>query len=236
LNVPRIAFHAVAVVQSYLLGAIPFGLLLVRYVKGVDVRTVGSGNIGATNVGRVAGVKLGIIAFILDLGKGLAAATVVPFAICVLANDSYSIDASSSVFREMFVGRDFTDLRIVCGLSAIVGHVWPVFLRFKGGKGIATSLGVMLGLTPWPTLLAFGTWIVVAAVSRYVSVASITAAAAMPVAFLALEWKDLADRWRLLAVIILVTVIVIVRHRGNIRRLIAGTESRIEFKRYGTDA
>ncbi len=236
MNVPGTAFYAVAVVQSYLLGAIPFGFLLVRYVKGLDIRTLGSGNIGATNVGRVAGVKLGIIAFILDLGKGLAAATVIPFAIFVLANDSYSLDASSSVLREMFAGRDFTDLRIVCGLSAIVGHVWTVFLRFKGGKGIATSLGVMLGLTPWPTLIAFGTWIAVALVSRYVSVASITAAAAMPVVFVALEWKDLADSWRLLGVIVLVAVIVIVRHRANIRRLIAGTENRIEFRRYGTDA
>jgi glycerol-3-phosphate acyltransferase PlsY len=222
--------YSLALVQAYLLGAIPFGFLLARYVKGIDVRTAGSGNIGATNVGRVAGAPLGVLAFLLDVAKGLAAATVIPWALFIIAG-GYRAEGTGDVLRMIFTGRQFTDLRIVCGLAAIAGHVWTVFLRFRGGKGVATSLGVMLGLAPWPTLAAFSLWVVVTGVSGYVSLGSITAAAAMPVALAWLEWKDMAGQWRLVAFVAVVSGIVVWRHRGNIKRLLAGTEHRFRGRR-----
>jgi len=227
----QLALYAAALVQAYLLGAIPFGFLLAKYIAGIDVRTVGSGNIGATNVGRVAGVKLGLASFVLDLAKGLAAATVIPFSIFVIAKGDAALETRWDAVRFMFVGEGFTDLRILCGLAAIAGHIWPVFLGFKGGKGVATSLGVMLGLAPAATLAAFGLWIVVTGFSGYVSLGSVTAAAALPVLFAVFEWRSLEELWRLLAVMVLVAAIVIWRHRGNMRRLMAGTEKRISFSR-----
>jgi len=225
----RLALYAGAVVQAYLLGAIPFGYLLARYVAGIDVRSVGSGNIGATNVGRAAGVKLGLAAFVLDLAKGLAGATVIPFSMFVIAGGK--VDVQSGVVRSIFTGGGFTDLKIACAFAAVAGHVWPVFLGFRGGKGVATGLGAMIGLAPAPTLAAFGVWAVTAAVFRYVSFVSITAAAALPLLFAAFERADLARQWRLFAAVILVAAIVVWRHRGNIRRLVNGTENRISFNR-----
>lgn len=225
-----VILYAAAAVQAYLLGAIPFGYLLAKYVKGIDVRTVGSGNIGATNVGRAAGVKLGIVAFALDVGKGMTAATLIPFCFWVLAGGEARADGAGEVLRLIIAGRGFVALRILCGLAAIAGHVWTIFLRLKGGKGVATSLGVMLGLAPWPTLAAFFIWAVVARISGYVSLASITAAAALPVAFVVMRWGELREEWLLTAFVTLVAVIVILRHRGNIKRLLAGSESRFNLR------
>ena len=227
----HLALYALALVQAYLLGAIPFGFLLAKHIAGIDVRTVGSGNIGATNVGRVAGMKLGLISLVLDLAKGLAAATVIPFSIFVIAGGGVGLETRSEALRFIFIGEGFTDLRILCGLAAIAGHIWPVFLAFKGGKGVATSLGVMLGLAPAATLAAFGLWIVVTGFSGYVSLGSVTAAAALPVLFAVFEWRSLDQVWRLLAVMVLVSAIVIWRHRGNIRRIAAGTETHIRSPR-----
>ncbi len=223
--------YSLAVIQAYLLGAIPFGFLLVRFLKGIDIRTEGSGNIGATNVGRVAGARLGILAFLLDLGKGTLSATLVPFAVFVIVRGSYQADGAGDILRGIFAAKGLTDLRIFCGLGAVAGHVWTIFLGFKGGKGVATSLGVMLGLAPWPTMVALFVWAVVTSVSGYVSLGSITSAAVLPVAFIAFSQGDLRSEWHLLALVIAVAVIVILRHRGNIKRLIAGTESRFNFHR-----
>ena len=231
MEVSALGFYALAVIQAYLLGAVPFGYLLARQVAGIDVRTAGSGNIGATNVARLAGWKLGAAAFIFDVGKGLVAATLIPFAFWVIAQGTFESSGPMHVVETILTGGGFTDLRIACALAAIIGHVWTVFLRFKGGKGVATSLGAMLGLAPWPVLVAVAVWVAVTAVSRYVSLGSVAAAAALPVAFAVLEAGKLSESWRLLAVVTTVALIVIFRHRGNMKRLFSGGETRFNFRR-----
>ncbi|MDQ0285675.1 glycerol-3-phosphate acyltransferase PlsY [Desulfofundulus luciae] len=185
-----------AVVVSYLIGSIPAGYLLGR-ARGVDIRQHGSGNIGTTNVWRNLGPAAGAIALIGDTGKGFAA---------------------------VLLGRHLGGhgLELACGLAVIAGHGWPVFLGFRGGKIIATGLGVFLGLTPAAALLALGLWLVVVAAFRYVSLGSIVAAVSMPL------WMLLLRRPReYLAFALVVAVIAVYKHMPNIRRLLAGTESKI---------
>lgn len=222
--------YAVAAVTAYLLGAVPFGFILVKLVKGTDVRETGSGNIGATNVARAAGRTVGILAFVLDVAKGFLAVTVIPFMVYLYVHGGAS-PQGGPLLRQMVVSREFTDLRMLCGLAAIFGHIWTVFLSFKGGKGVATSLGVLLGLAPLPTLAAFAVWLVVTGISGYVSLGSIIAAVVLPVAFVAVERGRLSDEWRLFAFTVLVAALVILRHRANIKRLLAGTENRIHLRR-----
>jgi acyl phosphate:glycerol-3-phosphate acyltransferase len=225
-----LAVHTAAAVLAYLVGAIPFGFILVRLTTGRDVRSVGSGNIGATNAARAAGPAVGILAFTLDVTKGFLAATAIPFIAFIILNGG-SAGQGGPLIRQMVVSRDFDDLRMICGLAAIVGHVWPIFLDFKGGKGVATSLGVLLGLAPGATLIALGVWIVVTGVSRYVSLGSIIAAVALPIAFALVDRGRIAADYRLLGFTVLVALLVIIRHRSNIARLLAGTENRVRFGR-----
>ena len=229
---PRtLLLYGLALLQAYFLGAVPFGFLLVKLLKGVDIRTVGSGNIGATNVARVAGPRLGILAFLLDVAKGFVAATWVPFAIHALSSEAFVYSGLWPLLREVAVGKGFTDLRILCGLSAIVGHIWTVFLSFKGGKGVATALGVWLGLAPMPTLITVFLWAVITRVSGYVSLGSIISVIVLPLALALEQHNNLLDSWRLLAFAVIVCVIVIIRHKDNIRRLRDGTENRFGFRR-----
>jgi acyl phosphate:glycerol-3-phosphate acyltransferase len=220
--------YAAAVAVAYLLGAIPFGFVLVKVFKGVDVRKVGSGNIGATNVARAGGAILGIIAFVLDVAKGFAAATAIPLGAYLISGPSSS--AADGFLSQLIAGKGFTDLRMLCGLAAIFGHVWTVFLGFKGGKGVATSLGVLAGLAPLPTGIALAVWIIVTGASSYVSLGSIVAAVALPVAYAAVHHARLAEDWRLFAFTLLVAALVVIRHRANMKRLAAGTESRLSFR------
>ncbi|ABB33235.1 protein of unknown function DUF205 [Geobacter metallireducens RCH3] len=183
---------------AYLLGSIPTGLLLAK-AAGVDIRTTGSGNIGATNVYRTLGRSVGIATLVGDCLKGL-----IP------------------VLAAKYLG--MTDLWIaLAGLAAFLGHVYTVFLGFKGGKGVATALGVFLGLAPLAVLIALGIFVAVVATSRYISLGSITAAAAMPpvVAFL-------SGRPPLVGVTVVIALLVIWKHRENIQRLRAGTENRFK--------
>lgn len=230
MDLPAPAISIAAVVGAYLVGAIPFGFIVVKSLKGVDIRSVGSGNIGATNVARLAGMKVGMLVLLLDIIKGFLPVTVVPFAAIAVARGSTQADGTIDLLRRIIAEPGLSDLRILCGLAAIAGHVWTVFLRFKGGKGVATALGVLLGLAPWATLSALFLWAVVVRTTGYVSVGSMTAAVALPVVFLALYYERLGDQWRLFALTIVVSLIVIVRHRGNIKRLISGHEERIPAK------
>jgi glycerol-3-phosphate acyltransferase PlsY len=216
--VPAVA----AVVAAYLCGAIPFGLLI-GWVRGVDIRTKGSGNIGATNVGRVLGRPYGLAAFGLDLLKG--------FVPVLVAGRWLAGRAGGGPLT----AGDFVVWMAVAA-ACIVGHVFPVYLRFKGGKGVATSLGVLLGIWPYftlPGLVAFGLWIVVTGLTRYVSVGSIVAAVAFPVLFTAAvhlvrgRWGSVQHLWPLYAFSVILAALVIYRHRSNIKRLLAGTESKI---------
>jgi glycerol-3-phosphate acyltransferase PlsY len=201
---------------AYLLGAIPNGLLIGR-IKGVDIRKVGSGNIGATNVFRSLGRGWGILTFVLDALKGLIPALAFPLILARLTGQP--------------VNRDFG---ILFGVAAIAGHNWPVYLGFKGGKGVATSAGVLLGIAPAAVLVGAVCWGVVCAVSRYVSLASIAAAVAVPIAGWILY---LPLRGPLLpGVLTVLGAVIIIRHRANIQRLRAGTENRFGRKKEQKDS
>jgi len=191
--------HQVAAVVGYLAGAIPFGLVLTRLAGKGDIRAIGSGNIGATNVLRTGSKGLAALTLVLDGGKGAAAALV--------------------------MARWGTDPALIAGLFAVIGHNFPVWLRFQGGKGVATTLGVLLALA-WPVgLAACATWLAVAAIFRYSSLAALVALAAAP--FLSV-WLA-SDRVAVIAA--LLTVLAFVRHHANIRRLLRGEEPKIGAKK-----
>ena len=194
-----------AAIGGYLLGSIPTGFLIGR-ARGVDMRALGSGNIGATNALRVLGKTAGAMVLALDAGKGLLACWGLPRVAVALA---------STVLLERQL------LAVAAGAGAILGHNYTCWLRFKGGKGVATSAGVLAVLAPWALLLVTTLWGVALAVGRYVSLASLSAAVALPF----FVWWTRGDR----AMIILAALMafaVIVGHRANIRRLLNGTEHR----------
>jgi glycerol-3-phosphate acyltransferase PlsY len=205
-------------VAAYLLGAVPFAFLIAR-AYGKDLRTIGSGNIGATNLARALGRKWGYICFALDVLKGF-----IPM-VAVRA-------IAGTPDRPALLA-----LWLAVGVAAILGHVFSVFLAFKGGKGVATSFGVALGLWPYftiPGLVALAVWVAVVLVWRYVSLASICGAVSFAIALLVgilivPDWT-VSALWPLLIAAVGIPLMVIVRHRENIRRLIAGTESKIRDK------
>jgi glycerol-3-phosphate acyltransferase PlsY len=191
---------ALWLMASYFVGAIPTSYLAGRLFRGIDLREHGSKNLGATNVYRTLGWKYAIPVGLFDIAKG--AVPVLVFAPRV---------SDSQVFA------------LGCGIAAILGHVFSVFVRFRGGKGVATAAGVMLGLTPLALGVAALTWLLIVALSGYVSLASIAAAAVFPVAVYALERLE---RPEILWLDILVAAAIVWLHRANIRRLLDGTESR----------
>jgi acyl phosphate:glycerol-3-phosphate acyltransferase len=191
---------ALWLVVSYFVGAIPTSYLAGRVFRGIDLREHGSKNLGATNVYRTLGWKYAIPVGLVDIAKG--AVPVLVFAPQV---------STSQLFA------------LACGVAAIVGHVYSVFVRFRGGKGVATAAGVMLGLTPLALIVALVIWLVVLKLSGYVSLASIAAAAAFPLAVYLLQRPDQPE---ILWLDGLVAAAIIWLHRSNIRRLLNGTESR----------
>jgi glycerol-3-phosphate acyltransferase PlsY len=200
------SLYLIVVIVAYLLGSIPFGFLLVWLVRKQDIRAQGSGNIGATNVLRSGAKGLGILTFVLDGSKGYAAVAVADF-----------------------LGRGknpttINHLAIVAALFVTVGHIFPFWLRFKGGKGVATAFGAFLALCPWAALSAFLLWLVVVALTRYVSLASILAAFVLPILTL---WMSPGRYGYVSAAAVFVCCwMVIVKHRQNIVRLVQGTEHR----------
>jgi glycerol-3-phosphate acyltransferase PlsY len=190
----------ISIPLAYLLGSIPFGYLLVKIFRKQDIRATGSGNIGATNVARSGAKGLGIATLLLDLGKAFLAVKIAQH----LAPGNY-------------------DIAVAAAVAAILGHVYPVWLGFRGGKGVASALGVFLALT-WPSALAIlGVFIVVVAITRYVSLASIIAAAVFPIfGFWFVPFRTPI----VIAGFLLIPLIVIAKHHQNIRRLLSGTESR----------
>jgi glycerol-3-phosphate acyltransferase PlsY len=205
---------APAVIAAYLLGSIPFGLLIAK-AHGKDLRSIGSGNIGATNVSRALGRKWAYVCFALDVLKGL----VPMLAIMLIAEPE---------------GVVMLLLWLVVGCAAISGHIFPIYLKFKGGKGVATSFGVAMGLWPYYTicaLFAIIIWVLVVLIWRYVSLASITASVSFPLVLISAiilkkNW-DLMSLWPLLIAATAIPLMVIIRHRENIKRLLEGTESKI---------
>jgi glycerol-3-phosphate acyltransferase PlsY len=214
--------YVVAAAVAYLLGSIPFGYLLVKLFRGEDVRLSGSGNIGATNVARSGAKGLGALTLLLDVLKGFLAVWFGSVLALSTANHRCSDMALSDVPCVSAL-----HLMSVAALFAVLGHVLPVWLKFKGGKGVATALGVFLFLFPQAVLVSLAIFILVMAVSRYVSLGSILAALAFPIAA---HFVYHPDRMSLLLVAAL-AVVVIAKHHQNIRRLIAGTESRFAVKK-----
>ncbi len=189
---------------AYLLGSIPFGYLLVRFFRKEDIRAVGSGNIGATNVARSGAKGLGVLTLLLDLGKGLLA---------VLIALHFAPGAPHQP----------SDLAVGAAVAAVLGHVFPLWLGFRGGKGVATALGVFLALAPRVALAAVLVFVVVVALTRIVSLASIVAAISLPV-FAMLLSPDRSPVY--LGGVFFLALLVIAKHHANIGRLLAGTESR----------
>lgn len=204
---------AVLLVGSYLLGSIPFGYLASR-LGGIDIRKAGSGNVGATNVVRVLGKRYGYPVFALDVLKGFGAVKIS----MLIAPGRPPEWNSPEIFG------------ILAALSTILGHLYPPWLRFKGGKGVATSAGALLALTPIATLIGVAIWIIVFWLTRYVSLASITAAVVLPIVILVVSSQDQNKGRPLVYSSACVAALVIWRHRSNLSRLIRGTEPRFTRK------
>ena len=223
---------------AFLLGSIPFGLLMAKS-RGIDIRKHGSGNIGATNVLRVMGKKFGIPCLVLDILKGfvptLLAVTLIRFA---GQPDGIGIRALMKLAHEFPADQQFTAqlLQVITGLCAILGHNYSPWVGFKGGKGIATSAGVVIALMPAAIVILVLIWLVLFLTTRYVSVASIAAVAVLPIITLWGSWhhgriQDGTWNKPLFAFSVMVAVLGIWKHRSNIRRLMNGTENRFERKK-----
>jgi len=193
----------ISAIIGYLLGSIPFGYLLVRVFRGADVRATGSGNIGATNVARTS-PSLGVATLVLDAMKGLAAV----------------------LFASMIFPQQKT-MTFIAALSAVVGHMFPAWLKFRGGKGVATGLGSFLLLTPKAILAAVAIFLVITTAFRFVSLGSIAAAASLPL--LAILLRE-ASRPAQGALIAAASLLIIFKHHANIRRLITGVEPRFQLR------
>ena len=212
---------------GFLVGGIPFGVILTA-ARGINIRTVGSGNIGATNVARALGRKWGVFCFILDVLKGAA-----PTAAMAALLSRWHLSESPLGFLAWSL----------VGCAAILGHVFPIYLRFKGGKGVATSAGVALAIWPFytlPALVALLAWLVTTLASRTVSIGSLVACLVFLISYLAGFWIfdqphwiisawSLASQWPLLIFACLVPVLIVIRHRANITRLLTGQEHHIKI-------
>jgi glycerol-3-phosphate acyltransferase PlsY len=188
----------ILLVASYLLGAVPTSYLVGRWARGIDLRREGSGNLGATNAFRVLGWRLAVPVLVVDMLKGWAPAYLLP--------------------RWLEVGAGWA---LAFGAAAIVGHVFSIYMRFRGGKGVATSGGVFLGVAPWAALAAIAVWVLIVAATRIVSVASLAAALVVPVVVWVTQGVG-AVLWLSLALL----VFVVYAHRANIQRLLRGEEHR----------
>ena len=211
----------------YLVGSIPTGYLFGR-AKGLDIRQHGSGNIGATNVWRVMGWKWGLPAFLADVLKGFLPLFL--FSKLVISQNNVTqifSTSSTSVFTPIGPPWTVDLLLVICGLAAIIGHNYTPWLGFKGGKGIATSAGVLAALMPLVLAVAFTLWAVLTLTTRYVSVGSIAAALSLA----PLAWFFYPGQWILFGLACLAGVLAIYRHKSNIQRLLAGTESKIGQKK-----
>ena len=205
------------IIGAYLLGAVPFGFLIGK-AHGKDLRQIGSGNIGATNAARMLGKKWGIICFILDVLKGLIPMLSVPML---------------GLIEQPLTSTQFF-LWILVGVSAVMGHIFPIYLEFKGGKGVATSLGIVLGLWPYYTvcgITAFIIWSTTLLIWRYVSLSSMIAAVCFPLvlitAVISIESWKFDQLWPLVIVAVLMALLVVLRHRSNIVRLRNGSEAKV---------
>ncbi|MHC4378396.1 MAG: glycerol-3-phosphate 1-O-acyltransferase PlsY [Planctomycetota bacterium] len=201
-------------VAAYLLGSVPFGWLMAKLIKGVDIRTTGSGNIGATNAMRALGKPLGLIAFALDVFKGWA-----PVALLAPA---------------AFGGEQLHLAQVLFGAAAVLGHVFPIYLGFKGGKAVATGCGALVGIDPLIFLISGLVWLATLGLTRMVGAASLAMSAAFPI----VAWVRSGSQpygFEVVAGAAALTLLVVIRHRTNIKRILNGTEPRVGSKNRGSD-
>ncbi|MBS3944886.1 MAG: glycerol-3-phosphate 1-O-acyltransferase PlsY [Melioribacter sp.] len=211
------------VVLSYLVGSIPISIILSKLVKGIDIRHHGSGNAGGTNVFRVLGWKWGVLTIILDAVKGAIAVIVV----ARLYLDNFP-------FSNITPFDDFTLVQIICGVGAVIGHIWTVFAGFRGGKGVATALGFLLTLVTIDMLLALIVFTITVSLSRYISLGSLAAAVSLPIILVVREnifGVEIQGYQTLLPFIIGLVLLVIYTHRKNIDRILKGSENKISLFR-----
>jgi glycerol-3-phosphate acyltransferase PlsY len=211
-------------ILSYLIGSIPTAIIVAKQVRGIDIRQHGSGNAGGTNVIRVLGWKAGVFVILMDMAKGL-------FATIVLARLMYG----SIPFENRTPFDDFTVVQIIAGCAAILGHIWTLFAGFRGGKGIATAGGMLIGIAPLEVAVAFGVFAIVFLISHYVSLGSLSAAVAFPLTMFFREnvfMVDIEGYHTLIFFSIGISLLIIYTHRTNVKRLLAGTEHRITTSRF----
>ncbi|MCK4957560.1 MAG: glycerol-3-phosphate 1-O-acyltransferase PlsY [Candidatus Cloacimonetes bacterium] len=195
------------IIVAYIMGSIPTSYILGKKFKGIDIRNFGSGNVGATNALRILGTKYGVISMILDMAKG-----------------------AIPVFAAKFLG--YSDIwLILIALTAILGHIFTIFLKFKGGKGVATSAGVFIALAPSAIGIALLVFIIVVWISKYVSLGSILAASTLFAVELIINIRNGFQQKEILTLITIVALFIIIKHKANIKRLIAGNENKISFKK-----
>src|SRR3990170_7906766 len=213
----------IIIILSYLIGSIPTSIIISKAAKGIDIREHGSGNAGGTNVMRVLGWKHGILVILLDALKGV-------LAVVIVARLHYG----TMPFQNLTPFDYFTLVQIIAGISAVIGHIWTVFAGFKGGKGIATALGMLLMIVTVDMLIAIGVFVLVVTFSRYISLGSLAGAVAVPLTLIVREnvFKvDIPSYNTLLPFLILVALLVIFTHRKNVIRLLNGSESKISFSK-----
>lgn len=211
------------IVLSYLAGSIPTSIIISKLVKGIDIRDYGSGNAGGTNVFRVLGWKWGLLTILLDAFKGAVAVVIIA-----------RLYLDNIPFNNITPFDDFTLVQIICGVAAVIGHIWTVFAGFKGGKGIATALGFLITIITVDMLLALGIFLLVVYLSRYISLGSLSAAVSVPIILIVREnifGVNIPGYNTILPFIIALSLLVVYTHRKNIDRLIKGSENRISFSK-----
>ncbi|HAP34430.1 MAG TPA: acyl-phosphate glycerol 3-phosphate acyltransferase [Bacteroidetes bacterium] len=211
----------VVLLISYVIGSIPTSIIAVKLASAGDIRKFGSGNAGGTNVLRMLGWKIGVAVILFDLFKGVIATYYVP---------QIFWDPNPLPFNNATPFQDFTVVQIICGIVAVLGHIWTLFAGFKGGKGVATGAGMILGLAPVEFAVAMGVFAIVFLLWRYVSLGSILAAMAIPVSMFIREnlfHVDIPGYHTLVYFAIAVSMLITYTHRENIKRLLAGTENKL---------
>jgi acyl phosphate:glycerol-3-phosphate acyltransferase len=214
---------AAIIILSYLIGSIPTGIIITKAVRGIDIRNYGSGNAGGTNVMRVLGWKHGLLVILLDALKGV-------IAVVIIARLHYG----NIPFQNVTPFDDFTLVQIIAGIAAVVGHIWTVFASFRGGKGIATALGMLIILVTVDMLIAIGVFLLVVTISRYVSLGSLLGAISVPLTLIIRENifnVNIPGYNTILPFVILVSLLVIFTHRKNVVRILNGKENRVNFRK-----